>query len=180
MRVMVVLGALALAACQTPYQDGSGFKGLLGGVEVQRLDETTFQVYAHGNAMTSAVTIQNYVLRKAAETTLAAGYEYFVVVSGSDATRVQSLTTPGYASTTATSNINGTAYASPYSNTVNFNANGTSNATTTYTPPSTTTYVKPGLVGVIRMYHGTSAADPSGHRFWRAEDVATYMTPPGR
>ncbi|HEY2661921.1 MAG TPA: hypothetical protein VGI79_19525, partial [Caulobacteraceae bacterium] len=45
------------------------------------------QVTARGSAVTDADKIEQYALRKAAEATLAAGYDHFEVVSASDRSR---------------------------------------------------------------------------------------------
>ena len=76
--VMVCAGALA--ACATPYQE----MGIAGGVSGSRITSDTFQVVAKGNAYTDTATIQRYILRRAAELTLAAGYDYFVVGDPTD------------------------------------------------------------------------------------------------
>lgn len=74
---------LLLTACATPYQE----MGLLGGVEAHRVSEDTLQVIARGNAYTDSAVIQRYALRKAAEATLEAGYDLFIIASDNDATR---------------------------------------------------------------------------------------------
>ncbi len=75
--------ALAITACATPYQN----MGMLGGVEAHPISDDTIQIVAKGNAYTETSTIQRYALRKAAEETLAHGYDYFAVVNGSDDSR---------------------------------------------------------------------------------------------
>src|SRR5262249_40192561 len=83
-----VAGAL-LAGCATPYQE----MGLLGGVEAYRVSDDTFQVVAKGNGYTDPATIQRYALRKAAEMTLASGYDYFALASEGDISRRGAITT---------------------------------------------------------------------------------------
>lgn len=82
----IVLGgvALALAGCATPYQE----MGFTGGVAATQLSSDTFQVTARGNAYTDGDTIQRYVLRKAAEATLQAGRDYFVLSTPDDRSSV--------------------------------------------------------------------------------------------
>lgn len=75
--------ALLLAGCATPYQEA----GFSGGVSAVRIDETTLQVTARGNGLTSPETVQRYLIRKAAEATLAAGYDTFMLIDASDGTR---------------------------------------------------------------------------------------------
>lgn len=84
-RALVALaGAGAvLCGCATPYQE----MGLLGGVEAYRVSDDTLQVVAKGNGFTDPATIQRYALRKAAEVTLASGYDYFALTNENDTTR---------------------------------------------------------------------------------------------
>lgn len=77
------LAALALAGCATPYQK----MGALGGVKSVEIASDMAQVTARGSIGTDPDRIERYVLRKAAETTLAAGYDHFWVVSVSDRSR---------------------------------------------------------------------------------------------
>ncbi len=80
MKPRVLAFLLTLSACATPYQE----MGLLGGVEAHRISSDTAQIVAKGNAYTDASVIQRYVLRKAAEETLADGFDYFDISSGND------------------------------------------------------------------------------------------------
>jgi hypothetical protein len=80
-------------------------------------------------AYSRGMTIQDYVLLKAAETTVAAGGTHFGLINSADASRVGSYTTPGTAQTSVYGNM----------------------AFTTFTPGSTTTFVKPGENAYIRV-----------------------------
>ncbi len=71
---------LSVMACSTPYQK----MGLLGGVQATQITDDTFQITARGNGYTDPDTIQRYVLRKAAEQTLASGFDVFVIGSETD------------------------------------------------------------------------------------------------
>lgn len=82
-RMTALAACLALAGCATPYQE----MGALGGVEAHRIADDTLQVLARGNAYTDPATIQRYALRKAAEATIQAGYDYFAIVGDQDASR---------------------------------------------------------------------------------------------
>lgn len=70
--------ALALAGCQTAYQK----TGLTGGYDELRLSENTYRVSVRGNGFTSKERAGDIALLRAAELTLAAGYERFAVVGG--------------------------------------------------------------------------------------------------
>lgn len=69
--------ALALAGCATPapyrpMQDDVGYGE-------QRLEENRYRVWFAGNRATPRTTVENYVLYRCAELTLAQGYDYFVL-----------------------------------------------------------------------------------------------------
>jgi hypothetical protein len=143
--------ALMTAGCSTPYQE----TGLMGGVSATQIDSNTFRVMARGNAFTSIDAIQNYALLKSAETTLAAGDDFFIILSADDRSRVNYFTSPG----TATSN---TSF---------FGSTATTN--TTYTPPTSTPIFKPGQALMIKTFKGQKPAnDPSA---FDAQEVVKYI-----
>lgn len=80
---LIALACWSVAACATPYQE----MGLTGGVQATRITEDTLQVIARGNAYTDPSLVQRYTLRKAAEETIAAGFDTFRVVSDADASQ---------------------------------------------------------------------------------------------
>lgn len=80
-RIAFVL-VLALAGCATPYQE----MGLTGGVQATQVQADLFQVTARGNGYTDADAVQRYVLRRAAEQVIAAGFDLFQVVQAEDRT----------------------------------------------------------------------------------------------
>lgn len=87
-----------------------------------------YRITASGNGNTSADRVQDFALLKAAETTLAAGGNYFVVVNEADRTKIVSGQAPSVMQTTIAGNI----------------------AVSTYTPGGTYTLVKPGEA--VMMY----------------------------
>jgi hypothetical protein len=138
--------ALQLAACATAY----GPMGLTGGVEAQQIGADTYRIIARGNGYTDPETIQDYVLLKAAETTIAAGKAYFVVVSAGDTTRTEFGQTPG----TIQTNVIGTT------------------AFSTYNPGVAYSIVKPGQDAYIRILD-SSQVPPQGA--FSAEEIMTYV-----
>lgn len=78
--------ALALAGCATPYQD----MGLTGGVTAAPMTDDVWRISARGNLYTDETRIQDYILLKAAETTVAAGRSHFAIVGLHDASRSRS------------------------------------------------------------------------------------------
>lgn len=82
-KVAAPLLALALlAGCETatPYQP-LGYPGASGGYTDQQLDATHFRVSFFGNSLTSRQQVENYLLYRAAELTLARGGTCFTMVS---------------------------------------------------------------------------------------------------
>ena len=73
--------ALALAACATatPYQP-LGTRGASGGFAEQRIEANRYRVTFVGNDYTARQRVENYLLFRAAELTLANGYDNFTVV----------------------------------------------------------------------------------------------------
>jgi len=73
--------ALAVAACATatPYQP-LGTRGASGGFAEQRIEQNRYRVTFVGNDMTSRQRVENYLLFRAAELTVANGYDGFTIV----------------------------------------------------------------------------------------------------
>lgn len=84
---MLVVVFLGLSACALPtlYQpatDGYGFSQ-------QQIEGNRFRVSFSGNSLTARETVENYLLYRAAELTLAQGGDYFVVVNRETEARSQ-------------------------------------------------------------------------------------------
>jgi len=156
-RVAAIAAVAALAGCATPYQQ----MGLLGGVSATQIDGSTIRITGRGNAVTDAAQINNYVLLRAAEETLARGYDLFQVVSDRDATRheVFNLTT-----TTSQPVFGVTPGGMPVSGF----ARETENTPIAYT--------KPGEDIMVRMYHGAMPS-PAPTDVYSAREVIAYLGP---
>jgi hypothetical protein len=128
--------------------------GFTGGVRAEPVMTDVYRIIARGNGYTSADRVQDFALLKAAETTLEAGGNYFVIVSESDRTNVVTGTTPGTAQTNV---IGNTAF-------------------TTYTPGSTYTFVKPGQAVLIRVLRLAPNQPPPSGAF-PAQDIANTIGP---
>lgn len=79
--ISTLLGAFVLAGCATatpyqPRQNGFGYTD-------QKLESNRHRVSFAGNSSTPKETVENYVLYRVAELTLADGYDYFVLSSTS-------------------------------------------------------------------------------------------------
>jgi hypothetical protein len=77
--------SLGLAACETatPYQPLQRGSKVSGGYTDQKLDADHFQVTFAGNTDTSRATVESYLLYRAAELTVAQGYDWFETVQRS-------------------------------------------------------------------------------------------------
>lgn len=81
------IGAIALVAslgaCMTPtpYQPyrAEGAGGTHGGYSELRISPDRFRVKFHGNELTSRGRVESYLLYRAAELTLANGYDWFLI-----------------------------------------------------------------------------------------------------
>jgi hypothetical protein len=83
LKIAAPLAALAiLAGCTTatPYQP-LGSTRTQGGYVDQQLDATHYRVSFFGNSLTSRQQVENYLLYRAAELTLARGFNCFTVVN---------------------------------------------------------------------------------------------------
>ncbi len=81
-RLLALSLAATLAACatSTPYQPARDGEG---GYSEQRIENNRYRIRFIGNSSTPRETVENYMLYRAAELTLNAGYDYFVM-SGND------------------------------------------------------------------------------------------------
>ncbi len=73
---------LGLTACETatPYQPLERGSQVSGGFTDQKLDTDHFKVTFKGNTLTSRGTVESYLLYRAAELTVAQGYDWFETV----------------------------------------------------------------------------------------------------
>ena len=85
MRKLVIAGLLAitagLAGCTTatPYQPDLRGSQVSGGFSETRVTNDRFRVQFRGNTLTSRDTVERYLLSRAAELTLAQGYDWFEI-----------------------------------------------------------------------------------------------------
>jgi hypothetical protein len=137
------LTAAALGGCATTYHR---LEPMSGGVRSVQIASDMAQVTARGTFGTDPDRIERYVLRKAAETTLDAGYDHFWVVSVGDRTR----TVQGFAGYTT--------------------AGWQGAPTGGFSLP----FVRPGQTVLIRMARGTTATPP-GATVFDAKDLLDHL-----
>lgn len=73
------LALVTLAACATPtpYQAAPDARGF--GYTQTQIETDRFRIAFRGNSLTDRETVENYLLFRAAEATLAAGFDHFLV-----------------------------------------------------------------------------------------------------
>ncbi|MCI3135429.1 CC0125/CC1285 family lipoprotein [Phenylobacterium aquaticum] len=84
-KVFAALGvglALTLSACATPtpYQPAGPGQAQAGGFSETKIEANRYRVKFSGNSLTSRDTVEGYLLYRAAELTVAQGYDVFSVV----------------------------------------------------------------------------------------------------
>lgn len=76
---LAALAALALAACATSTPYGPATEKNPYGFSDQKIEENRYRIVFRGNSSTERETVETYLLFRAAELTLASGYDYFIV-----------------------------------------------------------------------------------------------------
>jgi hypothetical protein len=142
--VLAVGMAVVLAGCSTPYTGGMG---LMGGVDAEPITADIYRIKARGNGYTSGSRVQDFVLLKAAETTLAAGRTHFILGGSQDTTRFGSFSTPG---TMQATRVGNTVYGS-------------------YDPGMTVNFVKPGQDTYVQTLSVPKGQQPPPGAFDAAE-----------
>lgn len=89
-KILFISIVLLLQACATTYQR----MGFLGGVNSKPMTKDIFIVEAKGNSFTSESTIEDYLLLKAAETTIENKAKYFTILEKQDRSKVSPYTNP--------------------------------------------------------------------------------------
>src|ERR1700679_1252731 len=77
---VAALGGLAACETATPYQPLNPAAASSGGYSDTKLEQDRWRVTFAGNSMTSRETVETYLLYRAAELTVAQGYDWFETV----------------------------------------------------------------------------------------------------
>ena len=163
--IALICLTLVVAGCTGSYW-GYGKRDWRGiGYSDQQIDHNTFFVSYKGNASASRPTVETYLLRRCAEVTLAAGYDYFVIVSTNSSEQVVPFTIPG----SSTSQSTGSAQV--YGNSIY----GSSTTTTSYTPPQVLAFSLPQVSTTIKGFHGEKPNDSAVA--YDAREVMKYVGP---
>lgn len=76
--IVVFIYTLSGCAAPTPYQPADPY-----GFSEQQLEDDRYRIRFRGNAQTEREVVENYLLYRAAELTLAKGYDYFLLADRS-------------------------------------------------------------------------------------------------
>lgn len=92
----LVLTGLLVSGCvtATPYQPLDPGQKSMGGFSEQRLEANRYRLSFAGNSVTRRETVETYLLYRAAELTLAQGYESFSVVQRATDRKARTITDP--------------------------------------------------------------------------------------
>lgn len=151
-RLIVALACAAtLGACATAtrYQPAQGNDK--HGYSEQKLENNRYRVSFSGNSETDRDTVQNYLLYRAAELTLAQGGDYFIV-SNQDTDK----------NINQTSVYTGTGFGSPFFFGPGFGGTASTNVKTNYT-----------AYGIITIHKGSAGADQADA--YNAEQVESNL-----
>lgn len=140
MRREIICVAVLVAGCASPYQSD----GLMGGYTETALAPDVVRISFRGNAYTSPEQTFDFALLRAAEYGLERDYGYFVILDEAESEKVVQWTSPGTARTSGSGAIEGRFYGPRFAGDLSYSS------TTTYTPPRTTTMVKPRTALTVR------------------------------
>ncbi|MDF2366316.1 hypothetical protein [Sneathiella sp.] len=166
---ITVLAAL-LTACTAPYGSDSIW---FNGYKDQRLSEDRYMISTETSALIDINRANQFNLRRAAEVTIQSGYTHFAIIDEDKNETVTQRTVPG----TVVSNTYGSAYGygtgAQYGSVYNYSgsAYGSSNTSTTYTPPRTVTRKKSNPTITIIMLRNPKEQAPN---IFIARDVLMY------
>jgi hypothetical protein len=95
---LAAVGVLGLAGCETatPYQPLAAHNAVPGGFSDQRVDDTHFRVVFKGNDVTSRMQVENYLLYRAADVTVGAGFDWFEMVDHSTHNTGETYVSPAF------------------------------------------------------------------------------------
>ena len=108
MKRAVVMTALLMTACSTPY----GKYGALGGYSDSRIDANTFSISVDNNGFTSQQTTSMHAIYRAAELTVEGGFDYFVIASGASNPSSMAMAMPSTSTSSTTVNTYGSTATS--------------------------------------------------------------------
>ena len=90
---IVALSLLSACATPTPYAPATGTSKYRPGYTDTRIEAGRYRLSFSGNDLTSRDTVENYMLFRAAELTLADGYDWFEIINRDTDTKTRTVTT---------------------------------------------------------------------------------------
>lgn len=81
--VVIYMFVTLLCCCATPYKRNSWLEEWPGGFATTRINDNTYIITFRGNYFTPYQKAQNDAMYRAAQVTIDAGYDYFVVTNSS-------------------------------------------------------------------------------------------------
>jgi hypothetical protein len=92
-----IAAALGLSACATPtpYQPLASKGAVRGGFTDVKVSSDRYRITFQGNSDTDRDTVERYLLYRAAERTLADGYDWFMLTNRATDTQRREISTPG-------------------------------------------------------------------------------------
>lgn len=115
--------------------------------DTELLYSSTVVISARGTAFDTPATVVKATLAQAAQLAQSHGFQYFKIISASDATRLSTIYTP--AETHSSGSLNGSVTAYGNFGELNAQYNGTSYTT----PGQAYTFIKPGADVMLKLYH---------------------------
>jgi uncharacterized protein YceK len=113
MKLLWAVVLLALAGCATVYQPA----GATGGFSETQRGDNIYLVRFEGNGYTKAAQVEDMVLLRAAELTIAKGFTFFAILHEDASSRPITITMPGSTTTTGRvdsfGNFRAQSYSSP-------------------------------------------------------------------
>lgn len=137
------LAFLLISGCTTYQPVGFG-----GGFSETPLRQDVYRIDSRGNAFASARLVNDIALVRAAELTLQKGYSSFVVLDQAAWEKQELISTGGgqsYSTSTGTASVLGNTII------------GSSQTTTTYSPPQTFNVSKPQTSMIVKMFKAGEA-----------------------
>lgn len=169
--------SFSLMGCATPFEPDSQtepYNELMGGYSDERIDQNTAIVNFHGNKYTKIQTVYSYLLVRAAQVTIANGYDYFIITSTTLSPTDMSVRTSDTYSYTANP-----AKASPTAIRTSRYQSYSTHPSRTYTGPHFLRckgYVGPhSLSAVIKMFNGQ--IPPGVPNAYYARDAVAHLGP---
>ena len=154
--ILAGLSLLLLASCATTYQP----IGWNGGYQDYRAGGDQYEIYFRSNGYTSADTVYQFFLMRAAEIAMKNHYSSFYVRQAEDWAGTETVVSPGRAYTTGYVNVYRTYSRSRYGDMGFIETTVTSDPVVVYAPPRVYRIRLPGFHGRIQLVNAPLEGQP--------------------